>query len=518
MDMQIPYLDEPVVLDNEQPIWVGGETVEESRLTTNIYSEIRKRLAQRGIPPEEVAFIHDAKTPGDRAALFKAVNEGRVRVLIGSSEKMGTGMNAQTRLVAIHQITPPWRPGDLEQQTGRMLRQGNYYPEVYQFVHITSGSFDGYVWQLLENKASFIGQIASGEVTAREVDDVSENVLTFSEIKALASGNPKIMEKVLADTELARLDAVRQAWRNAQFAAQCVRSRLTARQSECERTVTGFREAIAIRNANTREKFTLFLKRDLYGAETVPYTEREQAGKRIRALTAAAAMMIAPGSGECVEIGSYRGLALLAAAERTATGPAPIVFLRIGHERLTVNIGESDAGITQSLDARLRSLEGSLQEAEDEIAVCQQKLASIEEELARPWEHEERYVHLRAKADELTRELDVDAKKPEAEAEMAAVAAPKASAAQADMAAEVLSALAAIRAAHANPVVLARFGVEETPIVIQLPDPEPEVSVGQQALFDLNSVLAAIPAGETVQFDLFGGFASAQPAPKRRRR
>ena len=166
----------------DDAIHIGDETAEELAFTTNIYSEIRKRLALRGVPAEEVAFIHDAKTPEARAKLFAAVNNGEIRVLIGSTEKMGTGMNVQERCIAMHTITPPWRPGDIEQQVGRVLRQGNLFPQVFQFVHVTEGSFDAYVWQLLENKAGFIAQIARGQVTSREVDDVDNTVLTFSEI------------------------------------------------------------------------------------------------------------------------------------------------------------------------------------------------------------------------------------------------------------------------------------------------------------------------------------------------
>ena len=189
----------------DDAIPIGDETAEELAFTTNIYTEIRKRLAMRGVPAEEVAFIHDAKTPEARAKLFAAVNKGEIRVLIGSTEKMGTGMNVQERCIAMHTITPPWRPGDIEQQVGRVLRQGNLFPQVFQFVHVTEGSFDAYVWQLLENKAGFIAQIARGQVTSREVDDVDNTVLTFSEIKALASGNPLIMQKIVMDAELSRL-------------------------------------------------------------------------------------------------------------------------------------------------------------------------------------------------------------------------------------------------------------------------------------------------------------------------
>jgi hypothetical protein len=198
--------------EDENVVEAAVETAEEKTLTENLYSVIRDRLVRFGVPVEEIAFIHDAKNEKAKAELFKAVNSGRIRILIGSNEKMGTGLNVQERLVAVHHMTPPWRPGDLEQQLGRMLRQGNLFPTVYQFVHVLSGSFDGYTWQLLENKAAFISQIMSGSMTDREVDDIGDTVLTFSKIKALASGNPKIMQRITLEAEWQRMKALRDSW------------------------------------------------------------------------------------------------------------------------------------------------------------------------------------------------------------------------------------------------------------------------------------------------------------------
>ncbi len=494
-DIEAPLFD-------GEPIPIGCETAEEAALTTNIYREIRSRLAARGVPPEQVAFIHDAKTPAERAALFKAVNDGKVRVLIGSTEKMGTGMNAQERLAAIHQITPPWRPGDLEQQAGRMIRQGNLYPEVFQFVHLTSGSFDAYTWQLLENKAGFIAQIASGEVSAREVDDLAENVLTFSEIKALASGNPRIMEKVLADAELARLEAVRSAWRSAQHAAKISLSSLSARLCVRQQDAAVFAEAIRLRDAHPTEKFSILLKRSLESDDFVAIAERDQAGKRIRVLGAFA-------HEELQEIGRYRGFALVASIARAPTGFAPQVYLQVGDRRLAISIGESDIGITLSLDAKLRSFEPELQKAQEEIEVLGRKLASLEAEIDRPWEHEERYTLLKAKAAELEKELNLS------ERGAGTSAALPTAAAAVDTSEEVLAALEAIRALHADPAVLARFGGEE-PQAVDIASLEQAAQQAQAQLEFAQAILAAIPAGETVQLGLFGDFIAVAPRKRRR--
>lgn len=157
------------------------ETAEEISLKNGVYHEIKRKLGERyGIPSHEIAFIHEADTPAKKAALFKGVNRGRVRVLIGSTSKLGTGVNVQKRLVALHHVDEPWKPAELEQREGRILRQGNIYPEAFVFHYVTERSFDGYMLQTLESKARFISQIMAGEVTARTAEDVGDMVLTVA--------------------------------------------------------------------------------------------------------------------------------------------------------------------------------------------------------------------------------------------------------------------------------------------------------------------------------------------------
>jgi len=286
------------------------DTEEEKSLTTNVYNEIRLRLVKHGISPEEVAFIHDARNPQQRAALFKAVNEGKIRVLIGSNEKMGTGLNVQERCVATHHITPPWRPGDLEQQLGRMWRQGNRFPTVFQFVHITEKSFDGYIWQLLENKAGFIAQIMNGSATDREMEDIGDTVLTFSEIKGLASGNPKIMQKIVLDTEYSRLNALRSSWLSSLHALrQDVRYRKIQMESD-QKYLVALKEAIRIRDKNTTEEFSIKLMQVFGGDVMCAITKREDAGRDIKLLAEQAAQKVLRTTVAALEIGRYKGHAL----------------------------------------------------------------------------------------------------------------------------------------------------------------------------------------------------------------
>ena len=182
----------------------------------NVYSDIRSKLVAAGIPPREIAFIHDAETDTAKKVLFDGVNAGRVRILLGSTEKMGAGTNVQRRLVALHHLDAPWRPRDIEQREGRILRQGNTNKEVQIYRYVTEGSFDAYMWQTLETKARFIHQVMRGETSVRAAEDLDSGALTYAEIKAIASGNPAVVEKIKIDTEIRKLDQLRAVHANQQ--------------------------------------------------------------------------------------------------------------------------------------------------------------------------------------------------------------------------------------------------------------------------------------------------------------
>ena len=182
----------------------------------NVYDDVRSKLIKAGIPAHEIAFIHDAETDPAKKLLFDSVNAGRVRVLLGSTEKMGAGTNVQKRLVALHHLDAPWRPRDIEQREGRILRQGNTNKEVQIFRYVTEGSFDAYMWQTLETKARFIQQVMRGETSVRSAEDLESGALTYAEIKAIASGNPAVVEKIKIDTEIRKLDQLRAVHANQQ--------------------------------------------------------------------------------------------------------------------------------------------------------------------------------------------------------------------------------------------------------------------------------------------------------------
>jgi hypothetical protein len=505
----------------EDVIVIGEETAEELAFTTNIYTEIRKRLALRGVPAEEVAFIHDAKTPEARAKLFAAVNKGEIRILIGSTEKMGTGMNVQERCIAMHTITPPWRPGDIEQQVGRVLRQGNLFPQVFQFVHVTEGSFDAYVWQLLENKAGFIAQIARGQVTNREVDDVDNTVLTFSEIKALASGNPLIMQKIVMDGELARLSAIRASWQSSQSGVRGSMRGIELKKADAENSIGIYLESIQQRDMYTSEKFLIQLKPSIDADILEAETDREAAGRKVRLLATHAAMrLVGRGRSETfIEIGSYRGFAINVTASTMDDNsqPIPQLFFRIGNELLLVS-AETEVGVSRSMDIRLNSLEDMLEDARDRVRVAEAKIQAAVTEMNRPWDHAQRFLELQEKVQSLDASLNKDAQiplvaTPQSARELIAQKSDTCTALRAEQcrctAGEMRKALSAIRAMLADPGIVLRFAGQNDILSVEgLDDLGREIEI-KQALFDFGAAL--------VQFDLFGGFVAA-PTKKNRRR
>ena len=201
-----------------QVIWCDLSTPKKGQWS--VYDDIKQKLIAKGVKKDEIAFIHDAADEKQQASLYLKANAGRIRVLLASTGKMGTGANVQERLVAAHHLTAPWVPAEVEQRDGRMERQGNKFNEVQKFEYVTKGTFDAYMWQTLETKAKFIEQVMSGESTGREIEDISKNSLTYAEVKALASGNPKIIEAIRLDAEVKQFQAEEKAHRADQFRIQ----------------------------------------------------------------------------------------------------------------------------------------------------------------------------------------------------------------------------------------------------------------------------------------------------------
>ena len=272
------------------------EDVEMDAGSAQLYNDLKARLVKLGIPAKEIAFIHDADTDAKKTKLFADVNDGKVRVLIGSTGKMGVGMNAQKRVVAIHHLDAPWRPGDVDQRDGRAFRQGNINEEVSKYVYVTKGSFDARLWDIIDRKSGFIGPIMDGENIGREVEDTGEVTLSAAEVKALASGSPLILEQVQLETDIKKLENLYMAHRASQVEAKKKLAEAKQAKADAEARAAAAKKDIKHRTeASTDEKFSITV-----GSRT--YTDKKDAGK---ALMAAATAKSTPDT--YTKIGSFAG-------------------------------------------------------------------------------------------------------------------------------------------------------------------------------------------------------------------
>ncbi len=268
--------------------------------SARLYDDLKARLVKKGIPAKEIAFIHDADTDAKKSKLFGDVNDGKVRVLIGSTGKMGVGMNAQKRIVAIHHLDAPWRPGDVEQRDGRAFRQKNINDEVSKYVYVTKGSFDARLWDILGFKQNFIDQIMNGENVGREVEDTGEVTLSASEIKALASGNPMIKEQVELDVDIKRLENLYMAHQAAKVEARSKLAKAKQQKAEIEKRIDNAKKDLKNRGAGYEdESFSMTV-----GKRTL--TDKKAAGEALMNATAKA------NKDNYTKIGSFAGFDILA--------------------------------------------------------------------------------------------------------------------------------------------------------------------------------------------------------------
>jgi N12 class adenine-specific DNA methylase len=358
------------------------ETAEERWLSNFVYYEIRDGLVASGVAREEIAFIHDCTTKAQRDALFAAVNEGRVRVLIGSTGKMSVGMNVQQQLIALHNLDCPWRPGDLEQRHGRILRQGNQWPLVYIFSYLTEGSFDAYLYQLVESKARFIEQAMAGEITARTVEDTSDVVLSAAEIKAIASGNPQIVRKVQLEAEVARLERVRGVWLDTRRNLQLERHLTEEEIRRMEGRYYQWEQAEAIVASHPHDPFCAEVATAIGGEPCQTMTARAEAGSAVRRLLhdyqSAAAFQR---QRLCGVVARYRGLDLVVQAHAVFAADLSLALPDGG--TLDTITASTDTGVWQSIGHTLNEIPATLQRLRRRIAEAHERIAAIDRELIR---------------------------------------------------------------------------------------------------------------------------------------
>ena len=369
----------------------------------NVYDDIRKKLVAAGVPENEIEFIHNADTEAKKAALFSKVRSGDVRVLLGSTAKMGAGTNVQSRLVAVHHLDVGWKPSDMTQRNGRIIRQGNMNKEVKVFNYVTEGTFDAYLWQTLENKQRFISQIMTSKSPVRSCEDVDEQALSYAEIKALCAGNPLIKEKMDLDVQVAKLKVLKADHQSQKFRLQDkLLTKFPADIQETNAYIAGLKADAQLTAAHPQGK------EDFCGMtiKGVAYDEKKTAGERL-----VLACSELPNAEEKV-IGSYRGFEL---SLRFDTFRSEYQALLKGQRKYTVPLGTDPLGNIIRLDNSLNNFPERINSAENELATLHQQQAAAQIEVEKPFPQEEELAEKSARLAELNAQLDVDEKSHEPE-------------------------------------------------------------------------------------------------------
>ena len=371
----------------------------------NVYDDIRKKLVAAGVPENEIEFIHNADTEAKKAALFSKVRSGQVRVLLGSTAKMGAGTNVQSRLVAVHHLDVGWKPSDMTQRNGRIIRQGNMNKEVKVFNYVTEGTFDAYLWQTLENKQRFISQIMTSKSPVRSCEDVDEQALSYAEIKALCAGNPLIKEKMDLDVQVAKLKVLKADHQSQKFRLQDkLLTKFPADIQETNAYIAGVKADAQLAAAHPQGKEE-FCGMTIKG---VAYDEKKTAGERL-----VLACSELPNAEEKV-IGSYRGFEL---SLRFDTFRSEYQAILKGQRRYPVPLGTDPLGNIIRLDNSLNSFPERITAAENELATLHQQQAAAQIEVEKPFPQEEELAEKSARLAELNAQLDVDEKSHEPEQE-----------------------------------------------------------------------------------------------------
>ena len=366
--------------------------------TFNVYDDLRKKLMEKGVPEDEIAYIHDANTEARKKELFARVRAGQVRVLIGSTQKMGAGTNVQDRLIALHDLDCPWRPSDLAQRLGRIVRQGNQNPEVEIYRYVTENTFDAYLYQLVENKQKFIAQIMTSKTPVRAAEDVDETALSYSEIKALATGNPLIIEKCNLDMEVGKLNMLKASYLSQKYALEdMVLRKYPEAITRLKERIAGYEQDIRLVAEHPRPK------EDFVGMEIDGrlITDKEQAGKAI--LDVCTKMT----GSDAVALGKYRGFSLTLAYNATSNEYRLTMRGTLSH---TVVLGVDVYGNITRMDNALEGFETRLAAVREELADTEKQLASAREELSAPFAKEEELAAKEARLKELNILLNMDQK------------------------------------------------------------------------------------------------------------
>ena len=364
----------------------------------SVYDDLKKKLMDAGIPEEEIAFIHTADSEAKKKELFSKVRSGQVRVLLGSTAKMGAGTNVQDRLIALHDLDCPWRPSDLQQRLGRIVRQGNENEEVEIYRYVTEGTFDAYLYQLVENKQKFIAQIMTSKAPVRVADDVDETALSYSEIKALATGNPLIIEKCNLDMEVARLNMLKASHLNQVYALEeLVYRKYPEEITRLTELIEGYGQDVALAAAHPKAQEG-FCGMEVDGKH---YAEKEDAGKAI--IDVCTRMT----GSDAVLLGQYRGFSMVLAYDGRSNEYRITLKGTLSH---TVTLGADVFGNITRLDNALENLAGSLEAEQNRLEETRGQLENARAELQTPFAREAELAEKTKRLKELNILLNMDEK------------------------------------------------------------------------------------------------------------
>ena len=365
----------------------------------NVYDDIRDKLVASGIPKEEIQFIHDADTEIKKKDLFAKVRSGQVRILFGSTQKLGAGTNVQDRLIALHDLDAPWRPGDLEQRAGRIVRQGNMNPDVHIYRYVTEKSFDSYLWQTIENKQRFISQIMSSKSPVRACDDVDETALSYAEIKALCAGDPRIREKMNLDVEVAKLRLMKADYQSNQFKLEDqILKQYPEEIRQAQERAKGYRADMALLEAHP-------LPKDGFVGMAIK-------GKRIADKEAAGKMLLEACrlSPHDMELGEYRGMKMTVDYDSYRQEVKLVLRGEMSH---TVTMGTDVYGNLTRIENALANMPQKLEKAEERIAELERQTEQARAELGKPFAQEKALEAKAARLAELNAALNIDEKRKE---------------------------------------------------------------------------------------------------------
>ena len=393
-------------MDNIYRVWEESEAKKLTQLvfcdlstphndgTFNVYDDLKQKLIERGIPAEEIAFIHDAKTEVQKAALFSRVRSGQVRILIGSTAKMGAGTNVQRLLKAEHHLDIPWRPSDIEQREGRMIRQGNQNEQVDVFRYVTENTFDAYMWQTIESKQRFISQIMTSKSPVRSCEDIDETALSYAEVKALATGNPYIKEKMDLEIEVSRLKLVKANYQSQKYAMEDRLLKYFPREVKLtQERIAGYKQDMALYEQHKTEDFPGMT---LCGTT---YAEKKDAGA---ALIETCKAQTSP---ELKEVGSYRGFALLLSFDTFGKVFKLTLKGALSH---TIDLGSDIQGNIQRIENALEAFPTRLNACEQALANLNTQMENAKTEVEKPFAQEDELRTKSARLAELDAMLNMD--------------------------------------------------------------------------------------------------------------